>query len=162
MLKLWKSVGSCCVVGFVINIRLLLPELIFIFQILFKEEYVNQEKQNQLLQILIQCKLNGVNPSHQQTHRLTSTTLPSCVVMPTYGISQDCCDSDAPDPPLDHVMAASTDYGIVIPDNKSQSSFFKGVSPSSSKFYCNLAEQFFDSCIVLLLLLYHDVKTICM
>ncbi|XP_019080308.1 uncharacterized protein LOC104881571 isoform X3 [Vitis vinifera] len=91
-----------------------------------KEEYVNQEKQNQLLQILIQCKLNGVNPSHQQTHHLTSTTLPSCVVMPTYGISQDCCDSDAPDPPLDHVMAASTDYGIVIPDNKSQSSFFKG------------------------------------
>ena len=129
---------------------IVIPQLIFLFHILFKVEYVNREKQNQQLQILIQRKLNDVNLSQQQIHHLTSTTFPSCAVMPTSSISQDCRDSGAP-VTLDQVIAANADYNMAIPDSKSQSSFFKGGSPSSSKFYCNLAVHFFDSCIIFLL-----------
>lgn len=114
---------------------------------------MNREKQNQQLNVLIGRKLNDVHLSQRQTHHLTSTAIPSGAVMPTPSLSQDCRNSDVPDTPLDPVMAANTDYSMAIPDGNTQSSFFIGGSPSSSKFYGNLAGLVFDSCVVFLLLL---------
>lgn len=121
---------------------------------LFKEEYLNWTKENQKLLVRIRHELNNDNCTHQQTGHLMSTTFPSCVAMPTSDISQHCSDLLAPYHPLDYVMGASTGCSRLRSENNSHSSFFNGESPCLSKFYFNLAEQFFDSSIVLLLLLY--------